>query len=119
MFNQDPKIFLEIDKDGNLQISEEQAKLLGLYESEINWKAIRLNDNLTKQSKEVSWIEWNEDGTFKDRHTEPDLGRSLLMYSSNFSDYWLTTIVKEILEVKENFIKFNTKNSTYELHKII
>jgi hypothetical protein len=28
---------------------------------------------------------------------------------------WMTTPVTEILENKENYIKFNTQNSTYEI----
>ena len=30
------------------------------------WELVRERDGLTKQSKGVKWIEWNEDGTFKD-----------------------------------------------------
>ena len=30
-----------------------------------NWKLARERDGLTKQSAEVMWVEFNEDGTFK------------------------------------------------------
>ena len=61
---------------------------------------------------------WNEDGKFKAKHDSIAIGRSLLM--SPFNDFftWQTTDVTEIVEQREDYIKFNTKNSTYELHKL-
>ena len=44
-----------------------------------NWKLVRESDGLTKQSKDVLWLEFNDDGTFKSKHSEPAIGRSLLM----------------------------------------
>jgi hypothetical protein len=29
-------------------------------------------------------------------------------------DYWQTTLIREILEERENYVKFKTGNSTYE-----
>jgi hypothetical protein len=83
-----------------------------------NWKLVRERDGLTKQSKEVMWIEFGENGFFKEKHTEPAIGRSLLM--SPFSPFftWQTTVVTEIVEQREDYIKFKTENSNYELFKL-
>ena len=34
-----------------------------------NWKLVRESDGLTKESKEVLWLEFNEEGTFKSKHS--------------------------------------------------
>lgn len=83
-----------------------------------NWKLVRERDGLTKHSVDVIWLEWNEEGRFKAKHTEPAVGRSLLM--SPFSEFftWQTTDVTEIVEQRDDYIKFHTGNSTYELFKL-
>jgi hypothetical protein len=83
-----------------------------------NWKLVRERDGLTKHSEDVMWIEFGDDGFFKEKHTEPEIGRSLLM--SPFSQFftWQTTSVTEIMEQREDYIKFKTGNSTYELFKL-
>jgi hypothetical protein len=40
---------------------------------------------------------------------------SLTARSYSDRDYWLTTKVTEILEEREDYVKFKTGNSTYEL----
>ena len=109
------KIPLLIDDDGILQhmIIEQVA-----IDDELNWKLVRERDELTKQSKGVKWIEWNEDGTFKEQFVEAAIGRSLLMSPFNRSFTWQTTTVTEIVEQREDYIKFKTGNSNYELFKI-
>ena len=37
-----------------------------------NWKLVRKRDGLTKQSAGVTWVEFNEDGTFKKKHPLPE-----------------------------------------------
>jgi len=83
-----------------------------------NWKLVRERDGLTKHSVDVIWLEFNEEGRFKAKHTEPGVGRSLLM--SPFSEFftWQTTDVTEIVEQRDDYIKFKTKNSNYELFKL-
>ena len=83
-----------------------------------NWKLVRESDGLTNQSKDVLWLEFNEDGTFKSKHSEPAIGRSLLMSPFNQFFTWQTTTVTEILEEREDYIKFKTQNSNYELFKL-
>lgn len=108
------KIPAIIDEDNLVRIAVDQ----GILENEFNWKLVRERDGLTKQSKEVIWLEWNGEGRFKAKHDTIAVGRSLLM--SPFNDFftWQTTDVTEIVEQKEDYIKFNTKNSVYELYKI-
>ena len=83
-----------------------------------NYKLVRERDGLTKQSEDVMWVEWNEEGRFKEKHSEPAVGRSLLM--SPFSEFfaWQTTSVTEITEQRDDYVKFKTENSIYELFKI-
>lgn len=76
---------------------------------------------LKEQGARVQAIAWNEDRTFKEvvAHV-PTVGCSLLVgsvtaRSYSDQDYWLTTIVTEILEESKIGCKFKTQNSTYEL----
>jgi hypothetical protein len=113
-----PKLLVAIDENGNIGLDENQAELMGLIENEFNWKLVRERDGLTNQSKDIKWIEWNEEGRYKADHKEPAIGRALLM--SPFNDFftWMTTDVTEIVEERENYIKFKTRNSNYELWKL-
>jgi hypothetical protein len=108
---QQDKIPVVIDEDNLIKIAVEQ----GVLENEFNWKLVRERDGLTKQSKEVMWLEFNDEGRFKSKHDEPAVGRSLMMSPFTFSFTWQTTDITEIVEQRENYIKFNTRNSVYEL----
>jgi hypothetical protein len=83
-----------------------------------NWILTREHDGLTKQSAEIIWLEWNEDSTFKEKHDNPAVGRSLLMSPVNQYFTWQTTIITEILEEDGKNIKFKTENSIYDLKYI-
>jgi len=113
-----PKILLTQDKDGNLKMDDWQSELMKIIENEFNWKLVRERDGLTKQSEKIMWLEWNDNGTFKSNHDKPVVGRSLLM--SPFNDFftWQTTEITEVVEEREDYIKFQTKNSTYELWRL-
>ena len=76
-------------------------------------------DGLTKQSSRVKWIEFDENGKFKESFTLPLVGRSLLMSPFNAGFTWQTTEVTEILEEGRDFVRFTTKNSEYKLKRII
>ena len=110
------KIPMLLTEDNILKIAVEQ----GVIENEFNWKLVRERDGLTCQSKDIKWLEWNEEGKVKEPHKEPAVGRSLLM--SPFNDYftWQTTTVTEIVASSEDgsYIKFKTRNSNYELFKL-
>lgn len=74
------------------------------------------NEMFYKQSEKVIWIEFNEDGTFKEKHDTPEVGRSLIM--SPFSAFftWQTTVITEIVTSKPGYVSFKTENSQYELY---
>ena len=96
-----------------------QPKLELTLESEKSkYRLVRERDGLTKQSTDVMWLEFNDEGKFKSKHDEPAIGRSLIM--SPFNDFftWQTTDVIEIVEQRKDYIKFKTKNSNYELFKL-
>ena len=111
--NQD-KIPMTLTEDNILKVAVEQ----GVIENEFNWKLVRERDGLTNQSKGIMWIEWNEDGTLKEKHDTFAIGRSLLM--SPFTQFftWQTTPITEIVEEQDDYIKFKTQNSNYELWKL-
>jgi hypothetical protein len=110
------KIPVTIDENGDMKLQGWQKELLNPIKD--NWKLVRERDGLTKQSEKVMWIEFNEDGRFKDKHDEPVIGRSLLMSPFNNFFTWQTTMITEIVEQRDNYIKFKTQNSNYELFYI-
>ena len=65
-------------------------------------------------------IAWKKDGTIKKiMGRKPKLGCSILVGSITArtysdQDYWLTTVVTEIIEDKGDYVKFKTGNSVYE-----
>ena len=101
-------------EDNVLKVAVEQ----GVIENEFNWKLVRERDGLINQSKEVKWLEWNDEGRFKAEHDKPAIGLSLIMSPFNNFFTWQTTSVTEIVEERDGYIKFKTENSTYELSKI-
>jgi hypothetical protein len=91
----------------------------GVFENEFNWKLVRERDGLIKRSKDIKWLEFNEDGTFKDQFEKEAVGRSLMMSPFNRYFTWQTTPITEITTERfDGYIKFKTENSTYELSKI-
>ena len=108
------KIPVELTEDDILRLALE----LEAMENRIkNWKLVRERDGLTKYGREMGWIEWGEDGRFKAKHDKPTVGLSCILDPRiNFT--WLTTSITEIVEEREDYIKFKTKNSNYELFKL-
>ena len=115
-----PKALVSLNENGELEMDAQQSELMGLVDNEFNWRLVREGDGLNKKSKGILWMEWNEDGTFKEKHDDIAVGRSLLMSPFNHFYTWQTTVVTRILasEADSSYIKFKTKNSTYELFKI-
>lgn len=86
-------------------------------------------EEFKEQGARVEAIAWNEDRTYKEVvDSIPVVGCSVLVgsvtarsYSSQ--DYWLTTVVTEILEDRRDkdgrveLIRFKTENSVYELRR--
>ena len=110
------KILVTQDENGNLKMDDEMGKLLfGDPNAKYPYKLVRESDGLTNYGREMGWIEWNDNGTFKEKHNEPAIGRSCILDPHRISFTWLTTSVTEIVEQREDYIKFNTRNSVYEL----
>jgi hypothetical protein len=112
------KLLVNMGDDGIIHLDEKFAELLGVIESEFNWKLVREHDGLTKQSKAIGWIEWDETGRYKDTLPEIAINRSLIMSPFNQYFTWQTSVVTEIIEVREDYIEFKTQNSNYKLFKI-
>jgi len=110
------KIPVTIDENGDMKLQGWQEEILNRME--YNWKLVREQDGLTKQSEKIMWIDFNEQGRGKSKYEEPAIGRSLIM--SPFNDFftWQTTTITEIVEQRDNYIKFKTQNSNYELFYI-
>ena len=113
------KILLTQDENGNLKMDDEMGKLLfGDPNAHMKYKLVRERDGLTHHARQIGWIEFKEDSTFKEKHDEPAIGRSLMLDPHRFSFTWLTTNVTEIVEQRDDYIKFKTRNSNYELWKL-
>lgn len=110
------KIPVTLDSKGNVYMDEWEVMVRPV--SEPKWKLVRERDGLTKQSAEVMWIEFGDNGFFKEKHDSPDIGRSLIMSPFNAFFTWQTTAITGIQEQREDYICFDTKNSRYELFKI-
>jgi len=108
------RIPMILTEDNVFKIAVEQ----GVVENEFNWKLVRERDGLVNQSKEILWLEFDEKGNFKEKHDEPAIGRSLLMSPFNQFFTWQTTSITEILENQDDYVKFKTQNSNYELWKL-
>lgn len=83
----------------------------------------RVYDGAGDSGARIEAIRWNDDGTFKEiAGDKPIVGCSLLVgsvtaRSYSDQDYWLTTVVTEILEERDGYIRFKTSNSEYELFR--
>ena len=83
----------------------------------------RVSDGKGDQGGLSQAIKWNEDSTFKEVVSDrPTIGCSMYVgsvtaRSYSYQDYWLTTEITEILEEKDDYVKFKTKNSEYEWWK--
>lgn len=84
-------------------------------------RLVRVSDGSGDSGTRVEAISWNEDGSFKEVvGNHPIVGCSLLVgsvtaRSYSGQDYWLTTKITEIIEEREDYIRFKTGNSEYEL----
>jgi hypothetical protein len=109
-----PKVLLVQTEDGELLIDQMFEQIYG-KEQKPNYKLVRGRDGLTKTSVGVKWLEFDEDGRYKADFEDIAVNRSLLMSPFGPSFTWQTTLVTEIVEQREDYIKFNTENSVYEL----
>lgn len=92
--------------------------LLNFDAEEPKYRLVRERDGLTHYGREMGWIEWGEDSRVKEKHDEPAVGRSCMLDPHRLNFTWLTTSVTEIVEQRDDYIKFKTQNSNYELFKL-
>lgn len=100
-----------IDEKLIMDIAIEQ----GAIENEFNYKLVRESDGLVNQSKEIKWLEFDENGKYLYDFPDIAVNRSLIMSPFGPHFTWQTTLVTEIVDQKDGYIKFKTKNSNYEL----
>jgi hypothetical protein len=87
-------------------------------EPEAKYILKRLNDGLTKTGSKVLYIEYDgESGENNKSYDNIKVGCSLML-EPRMQFTWLTTTITEIVEQKEDYIKFKTSNSIYELFKL-
>lgn len=82
------------------------------------WGLIRSEDALSKYSREIGFVEWDEYGNFKEIHKGPEglkVGRSIILSPFTESFTWMTSVITELLPKYNGDIRFKTKNSTYTL----
>ena len=99
---------MKIDNQPKINLSYEDV-------SPRRYKLIREGAGLTKAGNKILWIDWEMSGTFQSSHDELGLGRSFILDPHLMSYTWMTTVVTEIIEQREDYIKFRTSNSVYEL----
>jgi hypothetical protein len=109
-----PKVLLSQNEDGNLELDKTFEAIFG-KELDHKYKLVRGRDGLTKTSKDILWLEFNDKGFYTQHFEKIAVGRSLIMSPFNSHFTWQTTPVTEIVEQREDYIKFNTENSSYEL----
>jgi len=111
-----PKVLLTQAEDGTLHLDQAFEDIFGT--EYINYKLVRDRDGLIKQSQDIKWLEFDENGKYTADFSQIAVGRSLLMSPFNHHFTWQTTLVTEIVEQREGYIKFKTENSNYELYSL-
>ena len=84
-------------------------------EPEAKYILKRLNDGLTKTGSKVLYIEYDEESGENNKSYDNIKVGCSLMLEPRMQFTWLTTTITEIIEQRPGYIKFQTKNSTYEL----
>jgi hypothetical protein len=81
------------------------------------YKLERESDGLIKTGNNIIWVEWQEDGSYKQKHQGPIIGASLVLDFFGCGGYtWMTTAVTQIDSTSEDLITFKTQNSLYKLY---
>jgi hypothetical protein len=81
---------------------------------DFNYKLVKENDKSIRYGNNILYLEWDppEKGSgLKEKHYLIEIGRSLML------DTWVTTPITEIIEKEEEYIRFKTENSIYQLFK--
>lgn len=75
----------------------------------------RIGDGYIVRGHSVLYMEWDETGHFKEKHDSPEIGRSLVVDFNTGNFRWMTTKIKEVLEMSDYLVRFVTLNSEYQL----
>ena len=87
-----------------------------IFEEQHEYKLVRERDQHINYAHEIHWIEFDEHGHGKAAHESIKEGYTLLMGPLGRPSFiWQTTLVTEIVEQRDDYIKFKTENSNYEL----
>lgn len=84
----------------------------------MSYKLVRLQDNLIKQSQDRIFIEFDDNGKFKAKHTSPAIGYSLLLSPFNQFFTWQTSTITQIISEDDDLVHFKTNNSEYKLYNL-
>jgi hypothetical protein len=76
------------------------------------YRLIRENDQMNLTGREIKWFIF---GSKIKAYETIRLNSCLVLDPQLFSYTWMTTPITEIIEEKEDYVKFKTKNSVYEL----
>ena len=77
----------------------------------MKYKLIKKGERKGRTGTRVIYIEWGEDGKYKESYNNIKIGRSLLLDVGG----WLTTPIVSIENTTPKSISFTTKNSQYKL----
>lgn len=75
----------------------------------------RKRDGKVVKGNDVIYVEFGEDGKYKDFTKEFKVGNNLVMDFRGGNFTWMTTKITNILEQTENYVIFVTLNSEYKL----
>jgi hypothetical protein len=79
----------------------------------------RKKDGKVLIGEEAKWVEWDDNGKFKEFHDEPSVGRSCILDPKRGPYFtWMTTCVTGFNISEGGDVTFTTKNSEYILEKI-
>ena len=98
-----------------MKIQDRPVFHLQIEDSSFKYTLVNKAKDFIKHGNSYMFVEWSDEGVFKERHNLPAVGLSLLFDWTNFSYGWLTTTITEILEQTDKLIRFKTENSEYEL----
>lgn len=82
-------------------------------------KLTRKGDGKELYGQEAKWIEWTEEGKFRELHDEPGIGRSCILDPKRGPYFtWMTTTVTSFEISESGSVNFTTENSEYVLENI-
>ena len=97
-------------------VAQEVARRVNGGYQRAKYTLVREGDGLTREGQTIAWVEWKPDGMARSMNANIKEGRSLIMDYTRYNGYtWMTTEVTRILDQRDNYVRFQTTNSVYEL----